>query len=158
MKHSYLSLIGWISLTLAAGVFSGAVNQPDAWYYALNKPEWNPPNWVFGPVWIILYILMGVAVWLVWKKRSGDSAFIAIVVYIVQLILNAAWTWIFFGLHSPVMAFVEICLLWMAILATSFFFRRVYPLAAGLLLPYLLWVTFAAALNFTIWRLNIGIN
>ncbi len=152
-----MSLLFWIVLTLAAGLISGTVSRPDAWYYALHKPEWTPPNWVFTPVWILLYILMGIAAWLVWKKSAEKSVVIAIGLFIIQLALNAAWTWIFFGLHNPGMAFVEICLLWVAILLTSLAFWRIYPPAAGLLLPYLLWAAFAATLNFSIWQRNIGI-
>jgi tryptophan-rich sensory protein len=137
----------------------GAQFEPGTWYAGLEKPSWNPPSWLFGPVWTVLYALMAVAGWLVWKaepdagaaasaRRAGLAAFAH------QLVLNAAWSWLVFGLHRPGLAVAEIVARWLAIAATILLFRRVRPLAAALLLPYLAWVTFAAALNFTLWRLN----
>ena len=135
----------------------GAQFEPGAWYAGLEKPPWNPPSWLFGPVWTVLYALMAVAGWLVWKAEDAGAAGArraGLVAFAVQLVLNAAWSWLFFGLHRPGAAFAEIMALWLAIAATLLLFRRVRPLAAALLLPYLAWVTFAAALNFTLWRLN----
>lgn len=154
MKKSYLSLFACVFLTLAAGMISGAANRPDAWYAALVKPLWTPPGWIFVPVWIVLYVLMGVALWLIWERRSARLSSMAITLFMIQLILNVAWSWFFFGLHSPALAFADICLLWAAILATILLFASVYRPAALLLVPYFLWVSFAAVLNFSIWRLN----
>ncbi len=122
------------------------------WYQELAKPSWNPPNWLFGPVWSVLYLLMGIALWVVWRKTGVLAAPIGI--FAVQLVLNAAWSGLFFGLRNPGAAFAEIVVLWVAIGATIVAFWRVTPVGAILLLPYIAWVSFAAALNFTIWRLN----
>jgi benzodiazapine receptor len=122
------------------------------WYETLMKPTWNPPSWVFGPVWSVLYLLMGIALWLVWR-RAGLLA-LPVGVFAVQLVLNALWSGLFFGLQNPGAAFAEIVVLWAAIVATIVVFWRVTPVAGGLLLPYIGWVSFAAVLNFTIWRLN----
>ncbi len=157
MKKSYPSLFACVFITLAAGMISGAVNRPDAWYATLVKPMWTPPGWVFAPVWIVLYVLMGVALWLIWERRSARLSSAAITVFMMQLIFNVVWSWFFFGLHSPALAFADICLLWAAILATILLFARIYRPAVLLLVPYFLWVSFAAVLNFSIWRLNSGI-
>jgi benzodiazapine receptor len=122
------------------------------WYQALEKPSWNPPNWLFGPVWSVLYLLMGIALWLVWRRTGLVAAPIGI--FAVQLVLNAAWSGLFFGLQNPGAAFAEIVVLWVAIVATIVAFWRITPVAGILLLPYIAWVSFAGALNFTIWRLN----
>jgi tryptophan-rich sensory protein len=132
----------------------GAVFMPGEWYAALKKPSWNPPSWVFGPVWSALYAMMAVAAWLVWKRGGFAAQRRPLSMFLVQLALNAAWTPLFFGLHRPGLAFAEIVLLWLAIAATLGVFRRVNQAAAWLLAPYLAWVSFAAALNFEIWRLN----
>jgi uncharacterized protein YbjT (DUF2867 family)/tryptophan-rich sensory protein len=124
------------------------------WYATLNKPSWNPPKWVFGPVWTALYIGMAVAAWLVWRKNGLVDAWLPLLLFGVQLFLNAAWSALFFGMRSPGIAFADIVLLWIAILATIVAFGRVSSLAATLLVPYLAWVSFATALNWSIWRLN----
>src|SRR4030066_2509158 len=118
MKKSYPALLLCVFATLAVGLSAGFGSRPDTWYYALTKPVWTPPGWIFAPVWILLYTLMGIALWLVWQRRSESLSTTAISLYIIQLILNAAWSLIFFGLHNPGLAFAEICLLWIAILAT----------------------------------------
>jgi tryptophan-rich sensory protein len=123
------------------------------WYATLAKPSWNPPNWVFGPVWTALYVGMAVAAWLVWKRRGWDSI-APLLVFGVQLFLNAVWSGLFFGMRNPGFAFADIVLLWFAILATIVAFGRVSIPAALLLTPYLAWVTFATALNWSLWRLN----
>lgn len=148
----WLWLAFWVVLSLLPGAF-GSQFPPGEWYAALAKPRWTPPSWVFGPVWTLLYVLMGVAAWLVWD-RHRNAARVALNLFVLQLIVNAAWSWLFFGLRSPALAFAGIVLLWALILATVIAFRRLRPPAAALLLPYLAWVTFAAALNFAIWRLN----
>jgi benzodiazapine receptor len=148
--HQGLALAGFIVITFFAPLLSVG-SMPGTWYAALNKPEWNPPAWLFGPAWTLLYTLMAVAAWLVWK-RVGLSKPLAL--YFVQLALNAAWTPIFFGAHQLGWALVEIVALWIAILLTLLSFRRVSTAAGWLFVPYLAWVTFAMALNFTLWRLN----
>lgn len=140
-------------LSFLAGMI-GSQAGPGAWYAGLNKPAWNPPNWVFGPVWTYLYLTMAWAASRVWRKGGWSNQRAPILVYLVQLILNASWSPIFFGLHQPGFAFAEILLLWVAIAGTLVLFLRVDRLAGFLLAPYLAWVSFAAFLNFTLWRLN----
>lgn len=150
--QSGLALAGFVVVTFCAPVLSvGVGSMPGAWYAALNKPTWNPPPWVFGPAWTLLYTLMAVAAWMVWK-RAGFSK--PLVLYFVQLALNAAWTPIFFGLHRLGVSVVVIAALWVMIAATLVSFRRVRSTAGWLLVPYLMWVSFASVLNVTIWRLN----
>lgn len=144
-----------VSLVFAFGAAAtGALVEVGGWYAALNKPSWNPPSWVFGPVWSLLYILMALAAWRVWLRGGFAAQRRALALYFVQLVLNAAWTPIFFGARSPGWALLEIILLWLAIAACVAAFRRVDRIAWALLLPYLAWVSFAAFLNFTLWRLN----
>ena len=155
-QRSTLGLVAWVILCYAAGAIgsvftSGAI---PGWYRDIAKPEWTPPSWVFGPVWTALYLMMAVAAWLLWRQGGFPSQRKPLILFLVQLTLNAAWTPLFFGLHSPGLAFAEIILLWMAIAATLAAFRRTHLVAAWLLTPYLAWVSFAAVLNFTLWRLN----
>nr|WP_284738471.1 TspO/MBR family protein [Methanoculleus sp. CWC-02] len=125
------------------------------WYAALAKPELNPPAWVFGPVWTVLYILMGIALYLVWSRGWGQkNVRVAMAIFGIQLVLNVLWSYLFFGLQAPYFAFLEIVLLWIAILMTIAAFYRVSVSAAVLLVPYLLWVSFAAYLNYGIYVLN----
>jgi tryptophan-rich sensory protein len=152
-RVSGLALVGWLVLCFAAPAL-GAFSMPDAWYASLRKPPWNPPGWVFGPVWTLLYAMMAVAAWLVWRRGGLAAQRGPLAWFLVQLALNAAWTPLFFGLHRPDWAFLDIVLLWIAIAATLASFRRVHRGAAWLLVPYLAWVSFAAVLNFTLWRLN----
>jgi benzodiazapine receptor len=151
---SALALIGWITLCYAAAA-AGAVFTTGNWYAILNKPTWSPPGWLFGPVWTLLYTMMGVSAWMVWKGR-GDAHRRPIIVFLIQLALNAIWTPLFFGARQIGMAFIEIIVLWFAILATIIAFRRVSTTAAWLLIPYLLWVTFASVLNGALWWMNRG--
>jgi benzodiazapine receptor len=148
-----LGAIGWIVLTFAAAAL-GARFLPDEWYRQLNKPTWNPPNSIFAPIWTILYLLMATAAWLVWRRYGIEGALIPLILFVAQLLLNAAWTWLFFGLHRTLGALIDIMVLWMTILATLICFWQLEPLAGILLLPYLVWVSFAALLNGTIWRMN----
>ncbi|MFN4260105.1 MAG: DUF2867 domain-containing protein [Gemmataceae bacterium] len=127
----------------------------DDWYAALHKPSWNPPNWVFGPVWSILYFCMAVAAWLVWRRKGVSRAWLPLFLFGIQLLLNAIWSGLFFGLRNPGLAFADVVLLWFSILATIIAFNRVSMWAAALLLPYLAWVTFAAVLNWTLWQMNL---
>jgi translocator protein len=124
------------------------------WYAGLRKPAWTPPNWLFGPVWTALYLSMAVAAWLVWRGRGFGGARLALALFAAQLALNGLWSVLFFGLHRTGLAFAEILLLWSAILATTLAFRQVNTAAAALMLPYLAWVSYAAALNFAIWRMS----
>ena len=124
------------------------------WYPTLVKPAWNPPAWLFGPVWTVLYIAMAVAAWLVWRRVGWAGARLALTLFMVQLTLNAAWSIIFFGLRNPGAAFAEVVVLWAAILGTLVLFWQVSVPAGILFIPYLTWVSFAAVLNFSIWRLN----
>lgn len=149
------ALVGFIVLAFVPSAI-GSQFAPDAWYAALAKPSWNPPNWVFAPVWTTLYLLIGISGWLVWRAGSGAPRRPAFIAYGVQLALNAVWSWLFFGLHRPGWAFAEILLMWLAILVTVVLFWRVRAIAGALLLPYLAWVTFALVLNGTLWMLNRG--
>ncbi len=127
----------------------------DNWYATLNKPSFNPPGWIFGPVWGILYTLMGIAAWLVWNKGlNNPTVRTALTLFIVQLVLKSAWTFLFFGLKMPLLAFGEIVFLWIMILLTTIWFFKVSTYAGALLIPYILWVSFASVLNFSLWWLN----
>lgn len=148
-----LALLGWILLSFLAA-FLGGLAAPGAWYEGIRKPAWNPPNAVFAPVWSVLFLVMGVAAWLVWSRRGAAPVTIALVLFVLQLVLNVLWSWLFFGFHRMDLAFYEVLLFWALILVTLVAFWRVRPLAGALLVPYLLWVTFAAYLNLTLWRLN----
>jgi benzodiazapine receptor len=150
-----MALAGWIAGCFGASAI-GAFFMPGEWYAQLEKPDWNPPNWVFGPVWTLLYILMAVAAWKVWKHGGFRSQRRPLSLFLAQLALNAAWSPIFFGLKEPGVAFVEILLLWAVIVGTVIAFWRVNRPAAGLLIPYLAWVSFASVLNFALWRMNSG--
>jgi tryptophan-rich sensory protein len=138
---------------MAAG-WVGSQFAPGEWYASLSKPSWNPPGAVFAPVWTFLYILMGIAAWLVWKEQGFGGARVALIAFLAQLVLNGLWSWLFFGINNPLAAFIEILVLWLLILITLVLFWRIKPLAGMLLLPYLAWVGFASVLNFTLWRLN----
>ncbi|MES1210793.1 MAG: TspO/MBR family protein [Acidobacteriota bacterium] len=155
-SRSLLALAGFAALCFAAAALggiwtSGAI---PTWYQEIAKPAWTPPSWLFGPVWTALYLAMGVAAWLVWKQGGWSARRGALTLFLVQLALNTAWSGLFFGLRNPALGMLDITLLWIAILLTLLAFRRVSAAAAWLFVPYLLWVTFAAALNVSIWRLN----
>ena len=141
-------------LLCAAVATTGILFQPGTWYATLAKPEWTPPNWLFPPAWTSLYVMIAVAGWLVWRAAGLRRAVMPFVLYALQLVLNAAWSWLFFGLHRMDVGFFDIVALWLAILATLVAFYRVDRVAGLLLVPYLLWVSFAAALNLAIWQLN----
>ncbi len=140
-------------MPLAAG-FIGSRFMPGDWYLSLAKPSWTPPGWIFGPVWTLLYILMGISAWLVWKEAGIWSAKLPLALFIMQLVLNALWSWLFFGLNKPGLALIDIVVLWTGILAVMLLFWQIRPLAGALFAPYLAWVTFAAALNLAIWLMN----
>ncbi len=150
-----LGLLGWLLVSFAAaaaGAFASA--SAGAFYGGLARPAWAPPGWLFGPVWSVLYTCMGIAAWLVWRARGFAGARSALLVFIVQLVVNALWTWFFFVWHRGGLALAEIGLLWVLILATIVLFWRVSKPAAALLVPYLVWVSFASALTLSLWRLN----
>lgn len=155
MKRSnvYLGLAGWLLLCFLAGAV-GAVVEPGIWYEQLAKPTWTPPNWVFPVVWPVLYICMGVAAWLVWKEAGFSGGRDALTLFLVQLALNGLWSWLFFGLHQISTGLADIILLWIMILFTILAFRTHSRLAAWLLVPYLLWTSYAMALNYAIWSMN----
>jgi tryptophan-rich sensory protein len=147
------SLIGWLVVSFVPALIGAPFPAP-AWYRSLRKPDWSPPAWVFGPVWSVLYALMGVSAWLVAKSEADGRRRLALGSFGIQLALNAAWTPIFFGLRRPGLALVEIIAMWIAIVATTLAFLRRRLLAGLLFLPYLAWVSFAALLNGAIWRRN----
>ena len=145
-----LSLLPFLAACFVAAL-SGAVFRPGAWYEGLAKPSWRPPNWLFGPAWTVLYICIAISGWLVWRQVGFTGA---LIVYAVQLALNAGWSACSFGLHRLDLAFGELILLWLSIAATLVMFVPISTAAALLLVPYLAWVTFAGALNFTLWQMN----
>jgi len=149
----WLGLLGWLVGTFAAAVI-GSQFMPGEWYAALEKPGWTPPSWLFGPVWTVLYLLMGISAWLVWRVAGFAGARLALACYLAQLALNAAWSWLFFGKQNIGAAMIDIVVLWLLILATALLFRRHRRTAALLLVPYLLWVGFAAVLNAALLHLN----
>ncbi|HOT44130.1 MAG TPA: tryptophan-rich sensory protein [Spirochaetota bacterium] len=156
-RSNIFKLIASIIIPQAAGGIGALMTEPSvgSWYSGLNKPSFNPPDWIFGPVWTALYLMMGIALYLVWKKGlSHKETRAAVAAFGVQLFLNLAWSFLFFYLHMPFAAFIEIILLWFAIAATMAAFARVSRAACRLLVPYLLWVSFASVLNFFLWRLN----
>jgi translocator protein len=140
------------------GIISGLLTQNETatWFSTLNKPDWNPPAYLFGPVWTILYFLMGISAWLIWKSDAPETQKMrALLTFALQLFLNFMWSILFFKCHSPALAFIDITLLTIAILITIGRFARMSRLAAWLLLPYLLWVCFATLLNYKIWSMNM---
>lgn len=152
-RRPFLALTGWIVLCLAASVGAVFVSV-DGWYAALVKPAWNPPAWLFGPVWTLLYVTMGVSAWLVWREGGWSAQRRPLAYFLLQWLLNALWTPLFFGLHRPDLALAEIAALWAVLAVTVALFWRVRRIAGLLLMPYLAWVSFAACLNYAIWRLN----
>lgn len=151
-----VGLVVLLAVCLGAAALGSAATVPriDDWYATLDKPSWTPPSWVFGPVWTVLYIAMAVAAWLVWRQRETGGVRVPLLLFAVQLALNMAWSWLFFGLKSPALGFADIVLLWIAIAATLVAFWGRSRVAGLLLAPYLAWVTFAAALNYSISQLN----
>lgn len=152
--NSILGLFIWLALCFGAAAL-GSFFTPGEWYASLNKPAWNPPGWVFGPVWTALYAMMAVAAWLVWKRGGFAARPVPLTLFLGQLALNAAWTPLFFGLQRPDLAFAVVLTLWVAIVATLAAFRPVSRPAAWLLAPYLAWVSFASVLNGVLWRMNV---
>jgi len=153
MEMNYLKLVISIGVCLLVGFIAGMLTSTsiDTWYSTLTKPSFNPPNWVFGPAWTILYIMMGIALYLVWNSSNNR---IAITFFMIQLALNFLWSFLFFALENPLIAFIEILLLLGMIILTAMQFYPVSRTAAFLLIPYILWVIFASVLNFSIYWLN----
>lgn len=157
MSHAKqtLGLLGWLALSfLAAAVGAAASIQAASFYQQLAQPAWAPPSWLFGPVWSVLYALMGIAAWLAWREGGWRRQRRVLTLFVIQLAVNALWSWLFFAWHHGALALVDIGLLWLLIAATLVGFWRVRPVAGMLLLPYLCWVSFAAALNFAVWHMN----
>jgi len=154
-QRQLLGLIGWLVVSFAASsVGAIASMQAKSFYSQLAQPAWAPPPWLFGPVWTVLYALMAIAAWLVWRSGGFHANRFALSLFLVQLALNALWSWIFFAWQRGALAFADIVLLWVLIVATLASFWRVRTLAGTLLIPYLLWVSFASVLNYSVWRLN----
>ncbi|MEO8447004.1 MAG: TspO/MBR family protein [bacterium] len=154
---NFLKLIISIVICQLAGVIGTffTMDSIPTWYAALNKPDFNPPNWIFGPVWIFLYLLMGISLFLVWRENlKNDHVKSAFMIFMIQLVLNTLWSIVFFGMQSITGGLIIILLLWIFIILTIIKFRKVSAVASMLLIPYLLWVTFAAVLNFYIFKLN----
>lgn len=150
-----VGLLFWLALSFAAAAIGGVASaSAPEFYRELVRPTWAPPAWVFGPVWTMLYLLMGIAAWLVWRERGFGGARTALALFLVQLVANAMWSWLFFAWQLGALATVEIFILWGLILATTITFWRIRPLAGALLVPYLLWVSFASVLCIAIWRAN----
>ncbi len=150
-----LGLIAWLALVFAAAAIGAvAATKAGTFYAQLVRPAWAPPGWLFGPVWSTLYLLMGIAAWLVWRVQSLAGACTALALFIVQLAVNALWSWLFFVWHLGGLAFAETLILWCLIAGNIVAFWRIQMLAAALLLPYLAWVSFASVLTFAVWRLN----
>jgi tryptophan-rich sensory protein len=155
-RAPWLGLIAFVTVCFVAAGVGGMVTSSNTgdWYARLAKPSWNAPSWVFGPVWSALYLSMAVAAWLVWRQGGWAGAALPLTMFGAQLVLNVLWSVLFFGLHSPGVAFGEVLALWALILATTVLFWQRSRTAGALFVPYLAWVSFAAVLNFTIWRLN----
>lgn len=156
--RSLMGLAVSMGLCFGAGFVGSLFTTPSipTWYAGLAKPSWTPPAWIFGPVWSVLYGMMALALWLIWRRSGFATAAVPIALFMVQLVLNVLWSLLFFGLRMPGVAFAEIVLLWLAILATLITFWRLNASAGYLLLPYLVWTAFAGALNFALWRMNAG--
>ncbi len=149
-----IALIAFVGLCLGIGGVGGLLTARSVreWFPTLEKPRWNPPSWLFAPVWTMLYIAMGLAAWMIWREDKLYSA--AGYWFAAQLVLNLGWSWLFFYLRRPDLAFAEIVVLWITIFATLLLFWQINTVAGILFVPYLAWVTFATALNRAIWRLN----
>ena len=154
-QKQLLGLAGWLVVCFAASAVGAVASiQARSFYSQLAQPAWAPPGWVFGPVWTTLYAMMALAAWLVWRSGGFRRNSVALSLFLVQLAVNALWSWLFFAWHRGALAFVDVVLLWILIVATLLSFWHVRPLAGALLIPYLLWVSFASALNYSVWQLN----
>lgn len=150
-----IGLVGWLAISFVAAAIGAAASiQAGTFYAQIALPEWAPPAALFGPVWTVLYALMGIAAWLVWRNGGFRAAGMALSLFFIQLAVNALWSWLFFGWRLGALAFADIILLLVLIVATLVNFWRISHLAGALLVPYLLWVSFASVLNYSIWQLN----
>jgi tryptophan-rich sensory protein len=156
MRSSHLlGLCGWLLLVIVTAALGGLASANAGEFYAqLDRPSWAPPAWLFGPVWSVLYLMMGVAAWLIWKPAGFAGARLALLVFLLQLALNGLWSWLFFAWHLGLWSVVEIAVMWLLILVTIILFWRRHPLAGQLLIPYLAWVSFAGVLAYTLWQRN----
>ncbi|WP_026704551.1 TspO/MBR family protein [Flavobacterium soli] len=156
--NKYTKILVMVATCLVIGYFSGIVTQSSitTWYPTIEKPSFNPPNWIFAPVWTALYIMMGIAAGLVWNliESKREEVRSALIFFAIQLALNSLWSFLFFGLKNPLLAFIEIVLLWLMIYETYNKFNKLNKIAGYLFIPYLLWVSFATILNGSIWWLN----
>ena len=152
----WLKLIFAILISQLAGIIGSlfTITSTNSWYTTIIKPSFNPPNWIFGPVWTLLYLLMGISLYLILTTKKSKNRKIGLYLFFTQLVLNTLWSILFFGLQSPLFAFIEIIILWLAILLTIIYFYKINKKASYLLIPYILWVTFAAILNLSIYSLN----
>ena len=154
-QRQIIGLAVWLLVSFAASAIGAVASiQAKTFYGQLVQPSWAPSPTVFGPVWTVLFALMGIAAWLVWRSEGFRSTRQALMLFLVQLFFNALWSWLFFAWQLGALAFADIVLLWVLIAATLVFFWRITPLAGVLLIPYLLWVSFAGALNYALWQLN----
>lgn len=155
VQSQALGLLGWVALTAVAAAIGGLASTNDVNFYgSIVRPSWAPPAWLFGPAWTVLYLLLSISAWLVWRRHGFGAARSALTLFVVQLAANAVWTWLFFAWRQGGLALPELIVLWIMIAITIAMFYRLQRVAAALLVPYLLWVTFAGVLNFTLWRLN----
>ncbi|MDX1583990.1 MAG: TspO/MBR family protein [Thermoanaerobaculia bacterium] len=154
--RDWLALAGWLFVSFSAAIIGGTATASSVatWYPTIAKPAWTPPSWLFGPVWTTLYAMMGFAAWLVWRKAGWRDGAVPLGLFLTQLVLNAAWSLLFFGLRNPFAGLIDIAALWIAIGLTTVAFFRISRIAGWLMIPYWLWVSFATALNFAIWQLN----
>jgi tryptophan-rich sensory protein len=155
IQKQILGLIGWLLVSFAASAV-GAVASIEArsFYSQLTQPGWAPPPAAFGPVWTVLYILMGISAWMIWRSGGFRANRQALTFFLLQLAFNALWSWLFFAWQLGILALADVLVLWILIVITLIAFWRVRPLAGALLIPYLLWVSFAALLNYSLWQLN----
>lgn len=154
-QKQILGLVGWLVVSFAASAVGAVASiQAKSFYSQLTQPAWAPPPGIFGPVWTVLYTLMGVAAWMVWRSGGFRHNRQALTLFLLQLAFNALWSWLFFAWQRGAWALADVSVLWIFIVATIVSFWRVRPLAGALLVPYLLWVSFASALNYSVWQLN----
>lgn len=155
-KLQLIKLVVSILLPLGFGAIAGIFTAQAIpnWYQTLNRPSFNPPNWIFGPVWTLLYILMGISLYLIWKQDASKERNIAITVFAINLLLNFGWSFLFFYFHKIGFALIEIIFMWLSIIIMLFLFYKIKPIAAFINIPYLLWVSFATVLNFSYYLLN----
>lgn len=157
MSKNILMLFIWLAICYLAAWIGAQVSPgigPSDWYQSIQKPSWNPPNWIFGPVWSFLYTTMGIAAWMVWREHGWNNAGKALTFFLIQLGLNTGWSWVFFGVQAPGWALIHIIVLLSAIVYTTIFFFDKSKISGYLMIPYILWVSFATVLNGAIWWLN----